>query len=560
MKQILFDTLAILLPAERRKLFRLTFFDTVISLLDIFFLAALLFCIQLYSDETFVSRHAWLPPCFRPGHSLWPVSTVCICFGIKNWLAYLLYERQCRFRFDLSLRMAARNMQDYLDGPYEQFIGTDSSVHAGKISQQPIEFCQNVLEGWQQIAREGALIIFAVVASLAFNAVLFLLLLLILTPPVLFIALFSKKKLHTARTEMKSARDKTWQHVHESIAAFVESNLYNRNRFFTARYAGAQKHLNDQLSTLRVMQALPARISEWFAIAGLFILLWLGPHYAHGINSYITLGAFLAAAYKIIPGVSRIQNLAAIIRTYGFTVKGMILPPAPVHQTLADPVPIHSMRLQRIRYQHAGHLMSSPFTASLEAGDFVLLQGDSGSGKTTLLNLLLGFLEPASGTIAINDQPVSCAERKRYWPEIAYTQQAPIILHESLRNNITLGEEKPDQQKLNRVLTVTGLDRLVAQNDDGMNMMLAEHGKNISGGQRQRVALARALYKQSSVLLLDEPFNELDLSAEMNLLAHLKSLSEDGKIILLISHQDRCLSYCNKSYRIDTVTHPLVSL
>ena len=488
------------------------------------------------------------------------MATVCVCFGIKNWLAYLLYERQCRFRFGLSLRLATRNMAEYLDGPYDHFMGTDSSVHAGQISQQPIEFCQNVLEGWQQVVREGALIIFAIVASLVFNAALFISLLLILTPPVLLIARLSRKKLHTARTQMKSARDKTWQHVHESIAAFVESNLYHRNRFFTARYAGSQSHLNDQLSTLRVMQALPARISEWFAVAGLLILLWLGPRFTHGINNYITLGAFLAAAYKIIPGVSRIQHLLAVIRTYGFTVNGMLTKPGSATAPAADPAPIRSLRLLRVRFQHAGNPLSSPFTASLEPGDFVLLQGQSGSGKTTLINLLLGFLEPAAGSILINDHPVSAEERKRYWPQIAYTQQAPFILHDSLLNNITLGAELPDMKKIDQVLAVTGLDRLVSQAADGVGLMLAEQGKNISGGQRQRVALARALYKESRVILVDEPFNELDLKAEISLLAHLKSLSEEGKIILLISHQDRCLSYCNKSYSIDPVTHPLIPL
>ena len=78
-----------------------------------------------------------------------------------------------------------------------------------------------------------------------------------------------------------------------------------------------------------------------------------------------------------------------------------------------------------------------------------------------------------------------------------------------------------------------------------------ENGKNISGGQQQRIAIARALYKNADLVLLDEPFNELDEESEISLLEHFQDLAQKGKLIILITHNKKSLSYCNKIISLD---------
>ena len=73
-----------------------------------------------------------------------------------------------------------------------------------------------------------------------------------------------------------------------------------------------------------------------------------------------------------------------------------------------------------------------------------------------------------------------------------------------------------------------------------------ENGKNISGGQQQRIAIARALYKNADLILLDEPFNELDEDSERLLLEHFRELAQQGKLIVLITHNKKSLSYCSQ--------------
>jgi ABC-type bacteriocin/lantibiotic exporter with double-glycine peptidase domain len=81
--------------------------------------------------------------------------------------------------------------------------------------------------------------------------------------------------------------------------------------------------------------------------------------------------------------------------------------------------------------------------------------------------------------------------------------------------------------------------------------MITENGKNISGGQQQRIAIARALYKDADIVLLDEPFNELDEVSTLSLLNYFKELSAAGHTVIMITHDSKSLSYCNKIISLD---------
>jgi ABC-type bacteriocin/lantibiotic exporter with double-glycine peptidase domain len=84
-----------------------------------------------------------------------------------------------------------------------------------------------------------------------------------------------------------------------------------------------------------------------------------------------------------------------------------------------------------------------------------------------------------------------------------------------------------------------------------LDTIISENGKNFSGGQRQRILFARALYKDADLIILDEPFSELDEFAERDMLKSLQTIAAEGRIILLITHNPEALNYCNKKYFMD---------
>jgi ABC-type bacteriocin/lantibiotic exporter with double-glycine peptidase domain len=117
--------------------------------------------------------------------------------------------------------------------------------------------------------------------------------------------------------------------------------------------------------------------------------------------------------------------------------------------------------------------------------------------------------------------------------------------------NITLREHNYDEEKLKHVVEISGLQDLIDSTPEGLNKMIAENGKNISGGQQQRISIARALYKDADLILLDEPFNELDEESANVLVQHFKEMTKAGKMIILITHDSKSLSYCNKIFSLD---------
>jgi ABC-type bacteriocin/lantibiotic exporter with double-glycine peptidase domain len=341
-----------------------------------------------------------------------------------------------------------------------------------------------------------------------------------------------------------------WQRLHESISGYVESNIYDKNAFFTERYATAQRDLNQHQASLQSLPALPARLAEVFAVFGLLVLMAISSWRGHGqfATQIVTMGAFIAAAYKTIPGIARILNAMGQIRTYSFTINDLFHRNKPIEkQSIQNPwPPISSITFEQVGFSYGHHPVLDNFSCQLQQGDLVGIDGRSGKGKTTLLNILLGFMSPQTGQIHINQQPVNSLQRKQYWYQIAYVKQQPFFIFDSMLANITLHGQQLDEQRLHKALDVAGISEWLPRLPAGIHTLLTENGKNISGGQRQRIALARALYKDASVLILDEPFSELDEKAEEKLLFHLQQLAAAGKIILLITHNKKSLQVCNK--------------
>lgn len=518
----------------------------MMSLADIGSLALLLLLIQYYTQPG--SLPFALPSFISKEGSLYPILIFLFIFIAKNYCGYLLASSQYHFVYGIATRLSRQGMLKYLNGPYTDYAGTDASVYIRNISHQPIEFSHYVLGGMMQVITEAAITLIAIIAILLFNAKLFLILLLVLLPPVLISAYLTRKKLKMARTQVQHTSEKTTQYLQEALNSYIESNIYDKRSFFSDRYTSFQQKLNQHLSQLQLVQAMPSRLMEVFAIAGLFLLILVNQYTAAAATTeLINIGAFMAAAYKIIPGITRMSSLSAQMRMYAYSIKdSQPGKEKPIPHFNAIKEPIKSVVFEKVSFAHTGKEILNDFSCSLQQGDFIGLSSASGKGKTTLINLLLGFLEPQEGQILMNGLPVNAEARQQYWYDIAYVKQQQFLIHDSIARNICLNEDAYDAEKLQQAIAFSGLEAFVNSFPEGQDKIIADSGKNISGGQRQRIAIARALYKDAGLIILDEPFNELDSTSEASLLRHFKMLIEKGKIVILVTHNSNSLSFCNK--------------
>jgi ABC-type bacteriocin/lantibiotic exporter with double-glycine peptidase domain len=145
----------------------------------------------------------------------------------------------------------------------------------------------------------------------------------------------------------------------------------------------------------------------------------------------------------------------------------------------------------------------------------------------------------------------STEDRKKIRHLIAYVKQHPFLFNDSVWNNITLGKEEGENAEVETVLHATSMQQIASTSLDAQQTHIADAGRDLSGGQRQRITIARALYRNAELIILDEPFKELDEMSEIKLLNYFQELASQGKIIVLITHNKSSLHYCNKTVEID---------
>jgi ABC-type bacteriocin/lantibiotic exporter with double-glycine peptidase domain len=548
LKRELKDIRDILTRQERHRFITLAFLNTILSIADISSIALVFIVLNIYSGQPVRLITPLLQQFNIQQRSLLPVILLMLIFFMKSMAGYFIIKAQSRHVSDISFRLTGKNLQLYLEGCYEDHVNIDSSIWMRRICFQTMEFAQYVLGGIQQVINESILIIISIIAVALYNIQLLVIVSLVLLPAIFILSYITKQRLKTARQNIKAENEISLQYLNEAIAGFVESNIYDMNTFFTKRYAQSRFRLNRFIADMQVTQMIPNRFFEVFAVLGLFIIVLAIKFNGNEDNAGILmLGAFVAAAYKIIPGVSRIISISGQVRTYLFTATELARQKD--LDTLQSPIPadknIESIELKHVEFSYGENMVFRDLNCLIKKNTFVGISGNSGNGKTTLVDIILGFLSPSSGSVLFNGQTMAAKEIKKLWPQIAYVKQTTFLVHDSVLNNIALYKSNADEKRLAYILEVTGLNNWVSQLPEGIHTIITENGKNISGGQRQRIVIARALFKDAQVIILDEPFNELDEDAELSLLNYLKQLSLDGKTIVLVTHNTNSFNFCD---------------
>lgn len=554
MKKILKNILEILDKKEKKQFFSLMLLDIIVSIFDILFLALLLLLIQFYIQPGTADRLSFLPDRLINHNSIWLIAIFLLLFTVKNLCGFALARNNFNFVNKVAVRLSRDNLIKYQQAAFSEFVQIDSSVHIRNICYRPFEFSQYMLSGFQQIVTQLALMLITIITIILFSAKIFLLLLLLLLPPVVLVFWFIKKKIAAEKKNIQSYNELSFKYVLDALKGYIESNIYNRNTFFLNRFVNARQKFSKALFNSLALQSLPGRIIEIFSLLGLFILIAIASWTGNSDNTMlITIGAFMAAAYKIIPGIVKLINVTGQMKAYEFSLQDLELSKAATTSIADDKslAALHLIELKNISFKYDEQPVLQHFSMAINKGDFIGITDQSGKGKTTLMNLLLGFLPVQNGEIYFNETPVNTETIKKYWPYIAYVRQQSFFIHDTLLRNITLEEDHYNPEQLKSALHISGLEELVKKFPEGTEKIITENGKNISGGQQQRIAIARALYKNAPLILLDEPFNELDEEATQSLLQHFKGLSATGRSVVMITHDKKSLSYCNKIISLD---------
>jgi ABC-type multidrug transport system fused ATPase/permease subunit len=216
-------------------------------------------------------------------------------------------------------------------------------------------------------------------------------------------------------------------------------------------------------------------------------------------------------------------------------------------------LPLHQrLQLDGISFVYPG--ASRPalqhVSLSIAANTTVGIMGPSGAGKTTLVDLILGLLEPDSGTLEIDGTPLTPETVRRWQANLGYVPQSIFLTDDTITRNIAFGlpDERIDREAVERAARAASIDEFVrTELPRGYDTVVGERGVRLSGGQRQRIGIARALYQDPQVLVFDEATSSLDSVTEENVLQAIADLSRT-KTILIIAHRLSTVQGCDKIF------------
>jgi ABC-type multidrug transport system fused ATPase/permease subunit len=349
------------------------------------------------------------------------------------------------------------------------------------------------------------------------------------------------------------------QHLQQGLGGAKDVKMFGREADFLQQYRihnDQSAHVAQMQSTL---QQLPRLWLELLAVSGLAILVISMLAQNRSLEAVLpTLGLFAAAAFRLMPSVSRILGAVQALR-YGMSMIDVLhaelslkIPETTGKQKPS--APFHSnMELSHVSYTYpaAASAALKDISLLIKRGESVGFIGVSGAGKSTLVDIILGLLTPDQGDVRVDAKDIQ--QNLRNWQDqIGYVPQSIYLTDDTLRRNIAFGlpDEQIDDAAVKRAIQSAQLVGFVNSLPEGLMTMVGERGIRISGGQRQRIGIARALYHDPAVLLLDEATSSLDTATELGVMQAVKAL-QGSKTILIVAHRLSTVEHCDSLFKME---------
>lgn len=484
--------------------------------------------------------------------------TLVLFYAIKSAFLALLAWRQTRFEFGLQAELSQRLFAGYLRQPY--------SFHLQRNSAELIRNAIGQVDGISTLVHQ-ALVLLTEIPMLALVTVL-----LVLVEPQgtitisvslgilgwIFQRLTRANVLRWGKTRERHEILRI-QHLQQGLGAAKDLKLLGRETDFLAQYdahnAGSAKFGRRQAA----VQAMPRLVLEFMAISALAALIVVLVRSGRPMETIVPiLGVFGAAAFRLLPSVSRILGSLQHFQYFNAALDSVStelesLRDLPV-QVPGRPFEFRgTLDVQRVSFRYAGAEAPAlrDVSLSIQAGTMVGFVGTSGAGKSTLVDILLGLLTPQSGVVRVDG--VDIETNLRGWQDqVGYVPQTIYLTDDSLRRNIALGlpDDHIDDAAVRRAVEAAQLGSFVADLPAGLETVVGERGVRLSGGQRQRIGIARALYHDPAVLVLDEATSALDLMTERDVMEGVLAL-HGAKTILIVAHRRSTVEHCDRLYRLE---------
>ncbi len=389
--------------------------------------------------------------------------------------------------------------------------------------------------------------------------------LLLATFPDVFLRIYFAKRRYRLK-ETQNPLERKMYYFNRILTGFPfakELKLFGFNFFFLKRFFGLQDQLFAEKLAMTKSEMRWNTLSQLYAVVLIFATLaFISLLKMQGNISIGTVVLFFFAfqrSYSVLNDFFR--SFTQIIEDNTFLKDFIDFLELP--STITKGVEESEFSLQKgIRFENVNFSYETSKRKVLEninliipAGKKVAFVGANGSGKTTLIKLLCGFYQPQSGQIYYDNTDSADLGQDRICKHITAVFQDFALYNVTALQNIWLGniESELDLAKAKQAAQDAGIDSLLDNLPEGYHTLLGNlfrNGEELSIGQWQKIAIARAFYRDTELLLMDEPSSALDAVSEMQIIESLKKLSKN-KTAVIISHRLSSVQWADLIYLLD---------
>ena len=459
-------------------------------------------------------------------------------FGVWQMQQFTVIAKDVTYRIrkDLLARVQGVSMAQY------------ASIGSGSVSATMLNDV-NTIDTF--LGTTVSKLIIALFSLVGVSAVLFWLnwelavFILLFNPIVVYFTMIMGRKVKTLKKDENSAVDAFQQSLTETLDALQQVRAANQDTTFFDRVRGHAFSIKTHSEAFTWKSDAASRFSFMIFLVGFD--LFRGAGMLMVVFSDLSIGQMIAVFGYLWYMMGPVQELLAI--QYGYSAASgalqrinevLDLKQEPKYKQEIDPFKEHqsisvSVKDLAFHYPDKNETVLKCLNFRINAGEKLALVGASGGGKTTLVQLLLGFYEATAGEVCYNDIPITNIGQSVVRANVATVLQHPALFNQTIRFNLTLGQDLPDES-LWQALKQAQLADTIKALDKQLDSIVGRNGIKLSGGQRQRLAIARMILQDPKVVIMDEATSALDMETERRLYEDLAPFLK-GRTTLIVAHR-----------------------
>lgn len=379
----------------------------------------------------------------------------------------------------------------------------------------------------------------------------------------LLITFFFAKKLKRNSFSISNSRKRLVEITQQSILN-IKDILINRNlNFFLNSFYKEDLNLRVKLSENQFLSGFPRFLLEpSILILVIIISLFSTILFGNAKGLFTDFAIFIFAIQRLIPNMQQcyscvsmfLNNLGPLTNVFNYLK--LDLNPYYLLKNKYSGYEKFELEVKNVffKYEDSDKFILKDINLKITNGEKIGLLGPSGSGKSTLSDLILGLLNPTMGEILVNGKAHSGSPNRlaRWHSTCSHVPQKPFLLEADFYTNIAFKfiKDKSEKKRVEKVSKAAEIDNFINNLPQGYETVIRNPNQFLSGGQIQRIAIARALFRETNLIVLDEPTSSLDNFSQSKIIDYLFSLPSKYAL-LIISHRLESLKGCTKVYKLE---------